>query len=53
MTTFSNLYSIRSDECVIQQLITLPPPADTDLFEVADYCGALVIALVGTNSWRK
>ncbi|MEB6378058.1 hypothetical protein MXM41_03775 [Leclercia adecarboxylata] len=50
MTIFSNLSYTQSDENVIQQFITLPLPADADLFEAADHCAALVSVLVETDN---
>lgn len=49
MTTVPGLTYLQSDETIIQQLIAQPVQADTDLFEAADRCAALVSVLLETD----
>ncbi|MCW4985973.1 hypothetical protein [Enterobacter mori] len=49
MATIPTLTYLPSDENVILQLISRPPPVDADLFDVADNCAALVSVLVETD----
>ncbi|MFZ3617932.1 hypothetical protein ACOYA6_01640 [Leclercia barmai] len=49
MTTILTLTYPQSNESVIDQLIPLPLTAESDIFEVADHCAALVSILIETD----
>ncbi|MCU6668824.1 hypothetical protein M8013_08690 [Enterobacteriaceae bacterium H4N4] len=49
MTTIQTLTCCHSDEIVTDHFTTLPLTAESDLFEVADRCAALVSVLIETD----